>query len=255
VRRLVALALLAATAACGPSDGGGEEPPEAAPTTVRVLAAASLTEAFGAVADAFEEADDGVEVELSFGGSPALVTQLAAGAPADVLATADEESMQRAVEAGDVAAPVVFARNRLTVVVEPGNPRGIATVEDLARDDVLLVLCAPAVPCGRLAIRALEAAGVRATPRSQEENVKAVLSKVTLGEADAGLVYETDVRAAGATVQALPILPSDADLTTPYPIAVAREAEASRAAAEFVAFVRSDAGQRVLADHGFSSAG
>lgn len=255
MRRLLVVTLLLVTTACGSSDDEPAAPADATPTTVRVLAAASLTEAFGVLIEAFEEVNEGVDVQVSFGGSPALVTQVAEGAPADVLATADEASMGRAVDAGDVARPAVFARNRLTVVVEPGNPLGITAVRDLARDDVLLVACAAAVPCGALATRVLEAAAVTVTPRSLEENVKAVLAKVTLGEADAGLVYETDARAAGTDVESLSILPSEPSLTTSYPIAVTTATEARRASGAFVAFVRSVAGQRVLADHGFLPAG
>jgi len=252
-RRLLLVAAAVFLAACGPGGGDGgstSSETEAGRRTLRVLAPASLTEAFAVVAAEFEEAND-VGVEVSFGGSPALVTQLGAGAPADVLATADEESMARAVAAGDVGTPVLFARNRLTVAVERGNPLGIERVQDLARDDVILVVCAPEVPCGRLATRVLAAAGVTASPRSQEENVKAVLSKVTLGEADAGLVYATDAGAAGSSVEALDILPDDPSLTTSYPIAVAAEADEPRLAKRFVELVRSPAGRRVLADHGF----
>lgn len=250
-RLLLLLAPVVLAAACGSGDDrAGSGAPTRPGPTLRVLAPASLTEAFGVIAAAFEEADDG-DVEVSFGGSPALVAQLAAGAPADVLATADEESMGRAVAAGDVGKPVLFARNRLTVVVERGNPLRIERVRDLAREDVILVACAPEVPCGRLSTRVLDVAEVAATPRSQEENVKAVLSKVTLGEADAGLVYETDARAARRAVEALAVLPDDPSLTAGYPIAVAAGAEHPSLAERFIEFLRSDAGQRLLADHGF----
>lgn len=244
---LVTVLVLLAGGACG----SGEQPQDDHGTILRVLAPASMTEAFGVMAAAFEDANDDVEVEVSFGGSPSLVTQLAAGAPADVLVTADEQSMRRAVAAGDVADPERFARNHLTVVVEPGNPRGVAQVQDLERDDLVVVVCAPEVPCGRLAARVLDSAKVTVAPRSQEENVKAVLSKVALGEADAGLVYETDARAAGDRVDALTILPSDAVLTTAYPVAVVTEAAAPAVARRWIEFVRSSEGQQVLADHGF----
>lgn len=247
-RRVIGVAI-AAVVAVASGCGGGPRPSAGRPT-LRVLAPASVTEAFSVLAADFEE-EAGVDVEVSFGGSPALVAQLAAGAPADVLATADQRSMASAVEAGDVAAPVVFARNRLTVVVEPGNPLGLSRLADLARAEVVVVVCAPGVPCGRLAAAAFEAGGVAVTPRSQEENVKAVLAKVTLGEADAGLVYETDARAAGDAVQALDLLPDDPDLTTSYPIAVAAGATDRDLARRFVDLVRSADAARVLADHGF----
>ena len=219
---------------------------------MRVAAASSLTEAFTALAAAFEgqARDDAapVDVELTFGGSPSLVTQLRQGAPVDVLATADEESMAAAAEERLVGPPAVIARNRLALAVERGNPLHLTALADLAREDVLTVLCAPTVPCGRLAARALEAAGLEVEARSLEENVKGVLAKITLGEADAGLVYATDVRAAGGRVEEID-LPDPP--TTSLVAAVARDAEEPDLAAEWLAFVGSTEGRAVLTAHGF----
>ena len=246
VRRRAAALFAAALAV-----GGCASPRASDPGTVRVAASASLTEAFTALADRFERANPGEQVALTFAGSPTLVTQLRQGAPMDVLATADEESMARAVADGDVIDPVIIARNRLTVVVEPGNPAAIDRLDDLATEDLVVVRCAPEVPCGRLADRALASVSADVRPRSLEENVKAVVAKVALGEADAGLVFATDARSAHERVDELALLPTDPSLTTPYPMAVTTTAAGDAGALRWVAFVRSAAGQRVLRDHGF----
>lgn len=219
--------------------------------TLRVSASASLTEAFTTLAERFERANPRVQVALTFAGSPTLVTQLRQGAPVDVLATADEESMARAVDAGDVVDVGIIARNRLTVVVEPGNPTGIHRPEDLTRPDLVVVRCAPEVPCGRLTDDVLAAAAIDLRARSLEENVKGVVAKVSLGEADAGLVFVTDARSAGAVVDELTLLPTDPSLTTPYPMAVTSTAADDPDALRWVDFVRSADGRRVLRDHGF----
>lgn len=170
------------------------------------------------------------------------------GAPADVFASADQANMQKVVDAGSVSSTAVFASNRLQIVVGPGNPKGIRSLADLARPGLVVVLCAPAVPCGAYGAQALGRAGVTVHPASQEQDVKAVVSKVQLGEADAGIVYQTDVRAAGAAVQGVDI-PADQNVPVEYPIAVLKRADP--AAARFVDFVRSPAGQRILGGFGF----
>ena len=212
-----------------------------------MFAAASLTDAFKAEAAAFH----GGRVQLNFGGSSTLAAQITQGAPADVFASADQASMQRVVDAGDATARAVFATNRLQLVVGPGNPKGIHSLADLARPGLVIVLCAPAVPCGAYAAQALGKAGVTVHPASQEQDVKAVLTKVELGEADAGIVYETDVRAAGRAAAGIDI-PAGENVIADYPIALLKGA--SRAAAEFVDFVRSPDGQRILAGFGFGPA-
>jgi len=227
-------------AACG-------SPSPAATPTIQVFAAASLTDAFKAEAAAFH----GARVQLNFGGSSTLAAQIAQGAPAEVFASADQASMQRVVGAGQAAAHAVFATNRLQLVVGPGNPKGIHSLADLARPGLVVVLCAPAVPCGAYAAQALGKAGVTVHPASQEQDVKAVVTKVALGEADAGIVYQTDVRAAGRAVAGVEI-PAGENVIAEYPIAVLRGAGPEATA--FVDFVRSSEGQRILAGFGFGPA-
>jgi molybdate transport system substrate-binding protein len=242
---VLAMALAAASlaAACGRSGAG-------ASATVRVFAASSLTGALEDVADAFEASASGagVDVTFQFGASSTLAQQLRSGATADVFASADAETMARGAPG---AKPVVIARNRLALVVERGNPKGIDSLDDLDASGIVFVLCAPAVPCGRLGAALLAKAGTTAKPASYEENVKAVVSKVALGEADAGVVYETDVaaarRARAADGVALAIA-DDPALEAVYPMAVLSPSPSARA---FGAFVTSDAGQRIFRAHGF----
>lgn len=237
----MAAALLATMlVGCGGDDGSD--------STLRVLAAASLTEAFTELAARFE-GETGIEVSLSFGGSAALAEQVNQGAPADVLVTADEPNMAKVDDAGDVT---IIARNRLSIIVERGNPMAITELADLARDDVVTVLCAASVPCGRFAARALEKAGVEVDPASVEENVKGVAAKVTLGEADAGIVYVTDVRAAGDDAEGVAIdIVDDPALEAVYPMAVLDDATDADEARAWVDFVAGEAGQEILAAHGF----
>lgn len=222
---------------------------------VRVLAAASLTEVFTTLAKAFEAAHPGTTVTPSFGGSSALAEQIRQGAPADVFASADDATMQPLEQAGLVEAPTVIARNRLTLVVEKGNPKGIGALADLARPGTVFVLCAPAVPCGRLGAAALQRAGVTARPASLEDNVKSVTNKVALGEADAGIVYVTDVaaaRAAGGKVDAVAIAGADDPaLAAVYPMAVVKGAVNSAGARAWLSFVAGPDGQRALRSAGF----
>ena len=234
------LAVLAlAGAACGAADPPG---------TLTVLAAASLTEAFGELGRTFEAGRPGERVAFTFAASSTLARQVVEGSPGDVLATADEATMAPVVDAGRTAGPpVVFARNRLAVAVAPGNPERVTGLADLARPGLTVVLCAPEVPCGRAAAQALDRAGVAGVrPASLEENVKAVASRVALGEADAGLVYATDVRAAGLAAVAVP---EGQNVSTPYPVALLRETPSARA---WVDHLLSPGGQQVLARFGFA---
>ncbi|MFM7537656.1 MAG: molybdate ABC transporter substrate-binding protein [Acidimicrobiales bacterium] len=221
--------------------------------TIRVFAASSLTGAFTALGEAFRTANPGATVTFSFAASSALVAQLGEGAPGDVFASADEATMAKLVDAkGAAGTPVVFATNRLQIAVGPGNPTGVTALADLARPGLAVVLCAPQVPCGRYAAEALSTAGVAVTPKSLEENVRAVLTKVQLGEADAGIVYETDVRATDGKVTGVAI-PADRNVVARYPIVVTAGARAPDAARAFVAFTTSSAGQAVLARFGFGA--
>jgi len=230
----------ALTTGCG--GGGG-------PRVLEVFAAASLTEVLTALAPGFEAAHPGTEVRFSFAGSSALARQVEDGASADVVATADEVTMAGLVEGGYVEAPRVVARNRLAVVVAAGNPEGVDGLADLARPGLTVVVCAGEVPCGRLAAAALRRAGVVVRPASVEEDVKAVVARVTLGEADAGLAYASDVVAAGDRVAAVPLGPGLADdptLQAVYPMAATVDGRSRRLARAFVEYLGSPAGRRAL---------
>lgn len=251
---LLGMLLLAPGASCG--DDGSDVTAPAAPPEGRlgghltVLAAGSLTEAFTAIGEAFEGAQPDVGVTFSFGASSALAQQAVQGAPADLFASADPDIMQRTVEADAAGEPRVFARNRLAIVVRPGNPEGIDGLADLARSDLVLVVCAVEVPCGALAAEALDKAGVTAVPKSYEETVKGVVSRVALGEADAGIAYVTDARAAGSRVAGVEI-PEAHNVITAYPLAVLEQSDNRDAARAFRDFVLGPEGQRILARHGF----
>jgi molybdate transport system substrate-binding protein len=218
-------------------------------TTLRVLAAASLSDVFTELAESLEADHDHVDVELSFGSSTDLAEQAADGAPGDVLATADETSMTVAVEAGAADDPEVFATNVLVIVTAPDNPAGIATLEDL--DDATWVRCADDVPCGRVALAVLDDAGVTAEPVSLEEDVRATLDKVVSGEADAGLVYASDAVSAGGDVTAIPIDGADAQPTS-YLIAELEQSEDGDLAEEWVDLVTGPDGRAALTDAGFT---
>jgi molybdate transport system substrate-binding protein len=220
---------------------------------VTVFAAASLTAAFTDLGDAFMAADPDVEVVFNFAGSSSLATQIGEGAPADVFASADAANMTTLIEAdGTASDPVVFATNVAQIIVQPGNPSNITGVADLARPDLVVVSCAPEVPCGRYAQQIVDRAGVDVTPDSFEENVKAVVTKITLGEADAGIVYATDVAAAGDQAQGV-VIPDDVNVVAQYPIAVTSEAPNPEGARAFVHFVLSAEGRRVLQSYGFTA--
>jgi molybdate transport system substrate-binding protein len=249
--------VLAAVAlpACGGSDGGAADGGgDAAPDrTLTVYAAASLTGPFEQIAADFEASHDGVDVELSFAGSSDLVAQIQQGAPADMFASADTANMDKLV-ADDLLAgsPTDFAANTLMIAVPPGNPAGVASLADLAGEDLNLVLCAPEVPCGAAAERVAEAAGLALSPVSEEQSVTDVLNKVITGEADAGLVYVTDVRAAGDQVEGIDIPEADSAVNV-YPIATLAGSAQPELAQELVEEVLGSDGQQVLADAGFAA--
>jgi molybdate transport system substrate-binding protein len=252
---VAALALAGCTAGPagdGPDDGGppGAEIPDPATGTITVFAAASLTEAFGELEILFEQLHPSADVVLNFGGSGALASQITEGAPADVFAAASEAPMETVIDAGDASAPAVFATNTLEIAVPPGNPAGITGLADLADPQLTIALCDPSVPCGAAAETLMRLAGYQPAPDTLEEDVKAVLTKVVLGEADAGLVYLTDVVAAGDAVEGIEV-PEAADLINSYPIAVISGAANPEGARAWVDFVLSADGRTALADAGF----
>jgi molybdate transport system substrate-binding protein len=219
---------------------------------VVVFAAASLKESFTAIGAAFERDHPGVEVTFNFGASSTLARNITQGAPADVFAAASPATMRTVTEAGDAADPEVFARNQLEIAVPAGNPAKVTGLADLGDDDLKIALCARQVPCGAAAVKAFEAAGLTPRPDTYEQDVKAALAKVILGEVDAALVYRTDVRAAGAKVEGI-AFPESARATNDYPIVTLTRAPNAAAAAAFVTFVRSDAGRRLLTGAGFAA--
>jgi molybdate transport system substrate-binding protein len=244
----VLVAVLLTGLAAGGCGSQGEGTGRSDDTTVTVFAAASLSAPFTELADQFEAEHPGVTVRLSFGGSSDLATQILAGAPADVFASADVTTM--AALGDGVVDPRDLATNTLQIAVPPGNPADVEDFADLARDGVRLVVCAPEVPCGRASEAVAEAAGIQLDPVSREQSVTDVLGKVTSGEADAGLVYVTDVLGADDAVEGIAI-PDLAEGVTTYRIATVAGSPQADLAAQFVAFVLAEAGQTVLEDAGF----
>lgn len=241
----------AADQPAGPVSPAASEPAgEDLTGELSIYAAASLGTAFDELAVQFEERHPALDVKpITYDGSSTLATQLIEGAPADVFASADEKNMQKVVDAGLAAAPEQFAANTLVIAVPAGDPGGVSGIEDLAAPGLTVVLCAPEVPCGAASQTLLEANGVAVTPASLEQNVTAVLTKVAAGEADAGLVYATDVRGRD-DVESVDAAGAE-DVVNHYPIA-ALDGAANRAAADaFVAFVLSDEGRAVLEALGF----
>ncbi len=240
----VALAAALPLAACGDSGGSAD-----GDGTLTVLAASSLTDVFTELAATFEAEHEGVQVDFSFGSSTDLAEQAADGAPGDVLATADETSMDLAVDAGAATDTATFATNQLVIVVPPDNPAGIEALDDLA--DATWVRCVDDAPCGRVAMAVLDGADVDAEPASLEQDVRAALDKVIAGEADAGLVYASDAVAAGDAVTAIPIDGAEDELTSYY-IAALEQAGDGELAQDWIELVTGEEGRAALEDAGFT---
>ncbi|MFF0203750.1 molybdate ABC transporter substrate-binding protein [Streptomyces sp. NPDC005017] len=218
---------------------------------VTVFAAASLRESFTELGRRFEKQHPGTRVTFSFAGSDALAASITGGAPADVFASASPKTMKIVTDAGGAAGtPVTFVRNQLEIATLPGNPDKIGSLKDLTESDLKVVLCDKAVPCGAAAQKALDASRLKLTPVSYEEDVKSALNKVVLKEADAAVVYKTDVKAAGDKVEGVEF-PESADAVNEYPITLLKESENTGTAEAFIALVRSAEGQRVLGEAGF----
>lgn len=250
------IGLIVALTACGSEGGratttGTGSPGTGASGEIVVFAASSLTEAFTTMGDAFTAQNPDARVTFNFAGSGDLVTQIGQGAPADLFVSADDANMAKLTDAGDNAGqPVSIAKNTFEIIVEPGNPKGITGLADLGNPDLVVVLCADTVPCGKGAAKVLANAGVTVTPKSYEDKVKGVVTKVTTGEADAGIVFATDVRAAGDKAAGVAI-PADVNVISNYPMVVTKDAPNRSGAAAFLAFATSDAGQAILARYGF----
>ena len=258
VAALGAAALLALSA-CSSTDDSGSATSGSAKSgsgtkisgDITVFAAASLKESFTTLGQDFEKAHPGTKVTFSFGGSDSLAASITGGAPADVFASASPKTMKVVTDAKDNAgAPATFVRNQLEIATLPGNPDKVASLKDLTDKDLKVVLCDKTVPCGAAAEKALTASRLKLTPVSYEEDVKSALNKVVLKEADAAVVYRTDVRAAGDKVEGVEF-PESADAVNAYPIALLKESKNTGTAKAFIALVRSAEGQKVLTAAGF----
>jgi molybdate transport system substrate-binding protein len=260
VRRFAVTVIAAGIAVAGCSSNGsttagtGSSPSASRPASltgsITVFAASSLKEAFTTIGQQFQAARSGVKVTFSFGASSTLAAQITSGAPADVFASASPKNMQQVVTAGDASNPVSFVRNVMEIAVPPSNPAHVASVNDLAKSSVKVALCQPQVPCGATAAKVFRNAKVTVRPVTLQPDVKSVLTQVELGNVDAGVVYVTDVHAAGAKVKGVPV-PGSVNASTEYPIAALTKSGNSAAAQAFVAYVMSPAGQSVLAADGF----
>ncbi len=250
----VAVVLGLVTAGCGSprQDSSPTSASGAVGGNLIVFAAASLKKSFTQIGEQFKTDNPGSGIEFSFAGSSDLVTQLTQGAPADVFASADHKNMDKAAQADLLSGhPVDFASNTLTIVVPAGNPHNVASLRDLTAPGLSVVICAPQVPCGSATEKVEKASGVQLNPMSEESQVTDVLNKVTSGQADAGLVYVTDARAAGSAVTAVG-LPEAGDAVNTYPIASLKQSTKPELARRFVDLVTGEAGQKILADAGFA---
>jgi molybdate transport system substrate-binding protein len=254
VRLAFVVAATLLVAGCGgTSAGAGPKATGSVSGKIDVFAAASLTETFGRIGKDFEAANPGTTVTFNFAGSSALATQINQGAPADVFASAAPANMKTVTDKGNAAGdPATFVKNQLVIVVPKGNPKGVKGLADLAKPGLKVALCAPQVPCGAAAAKALAAGHVKLTPVTLEQDVKAALSKVTLGSVDAALVYRTDARADQKDVDGVEF-PESASAVNDYPIVVLKNAANKPLAQAFVAYVLSAKGKATLSEAGFQS--
>lgn len=249
---LAAGLLLTTVAACGSSGSAGSDDDAAKPTTITVFAAASLKGTFTEIGKQFEAENVGVTVTFNFAGSSDLVAQIQQGAPADVFASADIKNMDKATDDDLVeGTPTNFAKNTLEIATPPDNPGKVDSIDDLASPDLKVVLCAAEVPCGAAASGVEKAAGIDIKPVSEEQSVTDVLGKIISGEADAGLVYVTDVMSAGDKVNGV-TFPESAEVVNTYPITALAGSDHMDVAKAFVAFVAGPEGQAILAAAGFA---
>jgi len=258
MRRFAVIAAGLATVAVAGCSSSTSSPPSGtssakpATGTITVFAAASLTEAFTQLGKQFQTAHPGDTVKFSFGPSSGLATQITSGAPADVFASASPTNMEQVVSAGDASSPQDFAKNTMEVATPPDNPGNVESVKDLADDSVKVALCQPQVPCGKVAAEVFQNAGITVKPVTLQPDVKSVLTQVETGNVDAGMVYVTDVMAAGSKVKGVTIPASD-NASTLYPIAAVTNSKEKSIANAFITYVLSPAGQSVLTAAGFES--
>ncbi|GAA3798514.1 molybdate ABC transporter substrate-binding protein [Streptomyces chiangmaiensis] len=252
-----AAALLALSACSSSSDSSSSpkpdssSPSQALSGTVTVFAAASLKESFTTLGQEFEKRHPGTKVSFNFGGSDTLAASITGGAPADVFAAASPKTMAIVTDKnGAAGTPTTFVRNQLEIATLPGNPDTVASLKDLTKSGLKVVLCDRTVPCGAAAQKALEASNLKLTPVSYEQDVKSALTKVELKEADAAVVYKTDVKAAGGKVEGVEF-PESAEAVNDYPIVLLKNAPNTEAAKAFIALVGSAEGRKVLTDAGF----
>jgi molybdate transport system substrate-binding protein len=258
---VVALVLAACSSGGSSSPGGSSGGSSAGGSsgklsgTLVVFAATSLTDAFDKIGAGFHQANPGVTVKFNYNGSSSLATSINQGAPAEVFASAAPANMKTVTDAGNAAGtPKIFASNTGEILVEKGNPGHITSVSQLASPAVKVVVCAPQVPCGAVATAIFKNADVTVKPVSEETNVGGVVTKITLGEADAGIVYVTDVKANAGKATGVPIAANENDITE-YPIAEVKDAPNASAAAAFINYVLGTDGQKVLASFGFMPPG
>jgi molybdate transport system substrate-binding protein len=264
---LIAVPLAATLAACGSSSngpgdtqapssgataGGGSGSSANLSGSITVFAAASLTETFTTIGHQFEAAHPGTKVTFNFGASSTLANQINQGAPADVFASAAPKNMDQVVKPGNAKSPATFAVNRAEIAVPPSNPGKITQLSDLAKSGVKVALCQEQVPCGVVASQVFSKAHVTVKPVTREADVKSTLAKVQVGEVDAGVVYVTDVNAAGTKVKGV-LIPDNVNASTDYPIATLTHAKNSAVATAFVDYVESTEGEAVLKAAGFTS--
>ena len=242
-------------AACGSSSDGTETSPSASGTglsgDVTVSAASSLTDVFTQLGDQFMADNPDVKITFNFASSSELAEQIVQGAPVDVFASASDSTMQTVVDAGDASDPTTFASNSLEIATPPSNPANVGSLSDLADPDVSVAVCTPDAPCGVATQALFDDNGLDVTPVTQEPDVRSVLTKVTTDEVDAGVVYVTDVQAAGGDVNGVPI-PAAKNVSTSYDIATLSRSTNRSAADAFVAFVLSPTGQHALEQTGFA---
>jgi len=254
--RVLLLVVAVFVGACVGTEGGASTSPSSTSLSgyINVFAAASLTASFNAVGIAFHRANPGVGVNFNYAGTPTLVTQIEQGAPADVFASADTANMDKLTADGLTSgSSKVFAHNQLEIVVAPGNPKGITGLADLAKSGVIYISEGPTVPAGKYSLQALASGGVKVTAKSLETSVTAVISKIELGEADAGIVYTTDISAAGSKVQGVQI-PAANNVIATYPMVAVKGTKYPDVTSAFIDYVLSATGQSTLATFGFLAA-